>query len=82
MILKNTIVFLIVLLRGVWLHCKKLCFEYHGLIVTMVFLEYLKLNSNPKFFTMTNFWLMDTKYHDLKCRCIVWSDVQNTTVMP
>jgi hypothetical protein len=31
---------------------------------------------------MTNFWLMDTKYHDLKCRCIVWSDVQNTTVMP
>jgi hypothetical protein len=39
MILKNTIVFLIVLLRGVWLHCKKLCFEYHGFADTMVFLN-------------------------------------------
>jgi hypothetical protein len=35
--------------RGVWLVCKKLCFEYHGLLDTMIFLEYLKLHSNPKF---------------------------------
>lgn len=52
MILKNTIVFLIVLLRGVWLHCKKLCFEYHDFVDTMVFLEYLKLHYNPKFLSM------------------------------
>jgi hypothetical protein len=30
-------------------HVKKLCFEYHGLLDTIVFLEYLKLYSNLKF---------------------------------
>jgi hypothetical protein len=30
-------------------HVKKISFECHGLLDTMVFLEYLKLHSNPKF---------------------------------
>jgi hypothetical protein len=34
--------------RDVWVPCKKLYFEYHGLVVIIVFLEYLKLHSNPK----------------------------------
>jgi hypothetical protein len=51
MVLENTVVFLP---KGVWLHCKKLCFEYHGFIDFMIFLEYLKLYSNPKFLSMTS----------------------------
>jgi hypothetical protein len=46
MVLKNTIVFLP---KGVWLHGTKLCFEYHGFVDIMVFLEYLKHHFNPKF---------------------------------
>jgi hypothetical protein len=39
MVLEDIIVFF--LPSGVCLSCKKLCFEYHGFIDTMVFLEYL-----------------------------------------
>jgi hypothetical protein len=37
------------LLRGVWLPCKSFLFKYRGLVVIIVFLEYLKIHSNPKF---------------------------------
>jgi hypothetical protein len=47
MVLKNTMVFFF---REVFdLHVKKLCFEYHGLLDIMIFLNYLKFYSNPKF---------------------------------
>jgi hypothetical protein len=52
--------------RCVWLYCKKLCFEYHGFIDTIVFLEYLKLHTYPKFFCL---WLtlhMYIKYDALR----------------
>lgn len=46
MVYENTMVFYA---RGVWLLIQKLCFEYHGLLDTIVFWEYLKLHSNSKF---------------------------------
>jgi hypothetical protein len=46
MVLKNTMVFF---QGGVWLACEKLCFEYHGLLDSMIFLGYLKLHFDPKF---------------------------------
>jgi hypothetical protein len=36
-------------LGSVWLAYKKLCFKYHYLLDTMIFLEYLKYHSNLKF---------------------------------
>jgi hypothetical protein len=46
MLLDNTIVFLP---KGVWLRGTKLYFEYDDFVDNIVFLEYLKLYSNPKF---------------------------------
>jgi hypothetical protein len=37
MILKNTVVFDYFLPRVVWPYCKKLCFEYYGIVDTMIF---------------------------------------------
>jgi hypothetical protein len=49
MVLENTIVFSF-LPKGVWVHCKKLCFEYYGFADTMVFLEVFETLLQPKVF--------------------------------
>jgi hypothetical protein len=56
MILGNTIVFYA--MRCLVAFLKTIFFQNHGILDTMVFLEYCKLHSNPKFHGMANFCLI------------------------